>query len=120
MFSATFTKSFFLLLMIFFLNCGADSDEEKDTLEEDLFVRIYVDVVSESDLIRPELRAVFVDSIFTRYHTTGTTFQNTVNYYQRHPRKWNEVFEKIVAELEMKVRKAENQSPSDSVAITKF
>lgn len=92
-----FIVSIYILSLVLF-SCQKEETIEK--IEQDKFVQIYCDVVAYTNMIEPDLRGTFVDSILQYYEVTPEQFQHTVNIYSSDTKKWKKVFEKIVAELE--------------------
>lgn len=99
-----------ILLIILLSLCCAEKPEQRKTLDEKTFVQVYCDVVSKVDFFRQEQREAFVDSVLTNYHTSRETFENTIQKYSKNPKKWQNIFKKINAELERRLEQLENES----------
>ena len=103
-------RKLLLLFLLFLLACSSKV-EQQPVLDKQLFVQIYCDVVSKADLLPPEQKKTYVDSILTHYKVTPREFENTVKMYSKSPEQWKDVFEDIVAELEKRSKqldKAQN------------
>lgn len=97
-------------LLLFNLQCRIHSNSKR--LDEKLFVQVYCDVVVKADLINPDQRGAFVDSVLSYYRISHEQFQQTVKFYSSDEEKWEKIFARIVAELER--REKELKAESDS------
>ncbi len=75
-------------------------NNEPGKISEDKFIQIYCDVACYSDIIESKSRQAFVDSIFNYHNVTSESFNFTKDSFSNDPKKWKEIFEKIVEELE--------------------
>ena len=79
------------------------------------FVQIYCDVTCYSDIIDKKLRKALVDSVLKSYSVTHESFEYSKKLFSKDPKRWKEIFEKIVNELEK--RNQDVQMKSDSLKI---
>ena len=91
----------FFVLFISVVNCSQKTRPKE--ISEDKFVMIYCDVISFSDLIQSKSRPAFIDSVLTHYNVTREDFEYTIKIYSKDTDKWENVFKKVVAELEKRV-----------------
>jgi len=91
----------FFVLLISVVNCSQTTHPKE--ISEDKFVMIYCDVISFSDLIQSKSRPAFIDSVLTHYNVTREDFEYTIKIYSKDTEKWENVFKKVVAELEKRV-----------------
>jgi hypothetical protein len=105
----------FLLIMALWTNQCTKKNAEYKEIEEKTFVQVYSDVTAFADLVDPKLREAFVDSVLQHHQVRREDFQYTISVYSKDEKKWEEIFKKIVAELER--REKELGAKSDSVKI---
>ncbi|MFZ5515248.1 MAG: DUF4296 domain-containing protein [Candidatus Zhuqueibacterota bacterium] len=98
MFKVVTMKSLLLMGSLFLLSCRHGNDIQP--IDEKQFVQIYCDVVVYADLIDVQLRQAFVDSVLQSHQVTREKFQQSIDDYSRDKRKWKQIFQSIVSELE--------------------
>lgn len=98
-------------------HCNGDNPSSKKELDEKVFVQVYCDVLTYSDLIESTLKEAFVDSVLRSYNISREDFQRTVESYSKDESQWEKIISQIVEELER--REEELISKSDSTAIEK-
>ena len=81
------------------------------------FVQIYCDVTCYSDIIDKKLRKALVDSVLKSYSVTHESFEYSKKLFSKDPKRWKEIFEKIVNELEQRKKDIESKSDSSTVII---
>lgn len=116
-----YVKLAVLLIVLFscvglFFNACSERTNNK-ILDEDLFVKLYCDAVTYADLIDEDQRTAFVDSVLASEQASREDFQRTVAFYSKDSKRWQEVFAKIVAELEQ--REKDFSVKQDSTIIVK-
>ncbi|OQX95884.1 hypothetical protein B6I21_03120 [candidate division KSB1 bacterium 4572_119] len=100
---------------LFILVCEKNTGIQK--VDDNKFVQIYCDIVTLSDIIKPEARKLLIDSVLTHYQVSKESYYATKKSYDENNEKWSRIYEKIVAELEKragelkesKEEKAENE-----------
>lgn len=102
----------FQVISLLFLiwQCTKRSDSKQ--LDEKVFVQVYCDVVIYEDLVDPKRREALVDSVLNNYKSSREQFQYTMNAYSKDEKKWEEVFTKIVAELESREKELTTKNDS--------
>ena len=84
------------------LTTGCDSDEAKrPALADSTFVAVLAELHlarARQDL-QDDLPRSIRDSIFDRYHTDSTRFQQTVSYYTDHPEAYTQIYNRVVDHL---------------------
>jgi len=97
--------TFPVLFLILFSAC-----EDKDVIPEDKFIKVYVDLMVIQDTTG--VSQVSADSIkaivFKRYNITDADYNNTLDYYNDSPEKWDSFFKKAIAYVEELKSKADD------------
>ena len=89
----------YIVLAGMLLTCSHNT-EKSPVIDEDTFVAIYCDVVSQAEIREAAEKTAFVDSVLNYYHVSRQDFENTVLHYSEDPSEWKRVFDKILKELE--------------------
>jgi hypothetical protein len=102
----------FQVISLLFLiwQCGKRSDSKQ--LDEKVFVQAYCDIVIYADLVDSKRKEALVDSVLNSYKISQEQFQYTMNAYSNDEKKWEELFTKIVAELERREKELTTKSDS--------
>ena len=86
-----FLLFFFLLIQLTF------SCSEKDTLPDDEFVKIYVDILIAQDTTTNSISTDSLKSIvLSKYGVSYSEYQKTIDSYNETPEKWEEIFDKSI------------------------
>ncbi|UCE07190.1 MAG: DUF4296 domain-containing protein [bacterium] len=109
------SKLMVLCSVIGIVNCCCEKKSEYKELNEKVFVQVYCDVVTYSDVVNSKQREAFVDSVLNSYKISREEFQYTVDAYSKDERKWEKIFTKIVAELERREREMTTGGDSTNV-----
>ena len=90
-----FRKVFFLLLILFsFAGCS-------HKISEDKFILVYSDLVIAQDTLKGNLKQGEIKNlVFKRYNVSENEYNETLNYYNSNPRKWEAFFNKTISHLE--------------------
>lgn len=81
----------FLILLIFsFVSCKNNA-----IIEEDKFVQIYSALVIAKDTLKTDHASVQKE-IFSRYKVTDEQYENTIEYYNEDPARWEKFFDKVI------------------------
>lgn len=104
------------ILVLLFSASSCDRNETKKVLPENQFVQVYCDVVTYADIIKDESRIAFMDSILKSHLVSREELQRSVTYYSKESKRWEEIFSKVIEELEQReknfaVRKDSALSP---------
>jgi len=78
------------------------SCDNKEILPEEKFIEVYVDILVAEDTTT--LNSITSDSlktiILSKHNTTEAVYQNTIDYYNESPERWEKFFDKVVAYVE--------------------
>ena len=71
-------------------------------MPEDKFIRVYVDllIVHDSSSVQNLSLDSLKQALFKKYETTEEHYQNTIDYYNETPQKWEAFFDKATAYVE--------------------
>lgn len=109
---------FGLVLAICIIGYGrCEKNSRPKPIDENKFVQIYCDAVMYADLIDSKLRKAFVDSVLEHHNVTREKFQQSIEAYSKDKKRWKQIFEKIVAELEKKEKALAAQADSTRESI---
>ncbi|HDP99600.1 MAG TPA: DUF4296 domain-containing protein [bacterium] len=97
-----------MLLAIILLAAACQKSAELTRLDETTFIQVYCDVVGYADIIEPQNRQALRDSVFEHHGITQPQFDFTVKHYSDDPQSWQEIFEKILIELEKRSEAADS------------
>lgn len=88
-------KTIILLFFSFLILTGCKTKR----IDEDKFIKIYTDII-----IMKDTTGISIDNVkkevFQKYNTSDKEYQNTLNYYNEDPEKWEAFFDKAIAYLE--------------------
>lgn len=88
-------KTIILLFFSFLILTGC----KPKRIDEDKFIKIYTDII-----IMKDTTGISIDNVkkevFQKYNTSDKEYQNTLNYYNEDPEKWEAFFDKAIAYLE--------------------
>ncbi|MFQ5822929.1 MAG: hypothetical protein ACE5JB_02630 [bacterium] len=102
----------FICIIIIFLITGCSTKPKEKTLDLDLFVNIYVELVlqsvnpTEADSLDPLQMAL------DKFGVSREEFEASINYFESNPKLWLNVFTKVINELEVRkelVNKTESE-----------
>ncbi len=113
---------FGLMLGICIIGFGrCEKNTRPKPIDENKFVQIYCDVVMYAELIDSKLRKAFVDSVLAHHKVTREKYQQSIEVYSKDKKRWKQIFEKVVAELEQKEKAlaAQADSTRDSIQTIK-
>lgn len=89
-----------LYCCFFLIISGCEKNPNKKIIDESQFVQIYCDVVTYADILDDNLRIALMDSILKSQNVSREEFQRNVDYYSKDSKRWQDVFSKVVEELE--------------------
>lgn len=96
--------SLLLIIFIFILSCS-----NEPAIPEDKFLKVYVDLLILQDTT--SVQSLSLDSmktiVFSRHNITSDQYEETINYYNTYPEKWEAFFDKAIAYAEELKKKAE-------------
>jgi hypothetical protein len=78
--------------------------EKQGIVEEDKFVLVYADLLTAQDTTSVQK---VKSEIFKRHNISEKEYQETVDYYNSNPEKWDTFFNKVITYIEEK-----KQTPS--------
>ena len=92
-------RKFILILPIAFLFYSC---KDQPRMPEDKFIRVYVDllIVHDSSSVQNLSLDSLKQAIFQKHETTEELYQNTIDYYNETPQKWEAFFDKATAYVE--------------------
>jgi len=86
-----------LPIAILFFSC-----KDQPRISEDKFIRVYVDLLIEHD--SSSVQNISLDSlklsVFQKHKITEELYQNTIDYYNETPQRWEAFFDKATAYVE--------------------
>jgi hypothetical protein len=102
-------KIFITYLLFIIVLCGC---AKPSLVEEDKLVIIYTELVIAQDTtsLQGEDFNSIKQEIFDKYEVTEGEYNETIEYYNENPERWNEFFDKALARLET-LRKTEEPQP---------
>ncbi|MGQ9798016.1 MAG: DUF4296 domain-containing protein [Ignavibacterium sp.] len=85
------------LSLVIFISC-----EEKPSVEEDKFVKVYVELISAPDSISVDSTKFFdyKKKVFSNFNLTEKDYEQTVKFYNKDPKRWGDFFNKVVKHIE--------------------
>lgn len=90
------------LLILFFILILTQACSEKDTIPEDKFVKVYVDLLIAKDTTSND--PIPLDSlksiVLNKYNVSTEQYDNTIDLYNDSPEDWEAFFEKAIAYAE--------------------
>ena len=93
-----------LVLLVLFAGC-----EKKEILPEEKFIEVYVDILVAEDTTAQ--KSFSSDSLKTivlsKHNTTEIVYQNTIDYYNESPDRWEKFFDEVVTYVEKLKSKSE-------------
>jgi hypothetical protein len=98
----------YLLFILLLSGCAKPS-----LIDEDKLVIVYTELVIAQDTTSSQ-GVDFNDikqEIFDKYEVTEGEYNETIEYYNENPERWNEFFDKALARLEA-LRKVEEPQPA--------
>lgn len=80
-----------------FLSC-----EEKSPIPEDKFIQIYANLVSAPDSVSVDslMFSEYKQKVFSDFGYSEEDYEQTVQFYNRTPEKWDEFFKKVIKHIE--------------------
>lgn len=86
-----------LLSIVLFISC-----EEKPTIEENKFVKVYAKLISAQDSISVDSAKFFEykKKVFSDFNLTEKDYEQTVEFYNKDPKRWEDFFNKVVKHIE--------------------
>lgn len=86
-----------LLSLVLFISC-----EEKPTIEENKFVKVYAKLISAQDSISADSSKFFEykKKVFSDFNLTEKDYEQTVEFYNKDPKRWEDFFNKVVKHIE--------------------
>jgi hypothetical protein len=90
-----FIEKFLLfLILLSFIGCSHKINEDK-------FILVYSDIVIAQDTLGSNVNLEAVKStVFKKYNISEKNYNETLNYYNSEPRKWEAFFNKTISHLE--------------------
>jgi len=78
------------------------SCKDQPRIPEDKFIRVYVDllIIHDSSSVQNLSLDSLKQAIFQKHETTEELYQNTIDYYNETPQKWEAFFDKATAYVE--------------------
>ena len=98
---------FLILSICATISCQHSSNSN---IDDDLFVQIYCDVASVLDLVEADKKDALRDSILNNYGVTYEEYQLKLNELKQNPEKWMEIYDKIIAELQRRIKEVEEKN----------
>lgn len=95
---STLQRSFFLCLIILITGCSVRPKEK--FLEPELFAKIYVEVILQSENSADSDSLNLLQMVLDEYDVSKEEFEASIHYFEGKPELWLEVFSKVVEELE--------------------
>lgn len=85
------------LSLVIFISC-----EEKPSIEENKFVKVYAELISVPDSISVDSTKYFdyKQKIFSEFNLTENDYEQTVEFYNKDPKRWEDFFNKVVKHIE--------------------
>ena len=75
------------------------SDEK--VIDEDKFILVYADLIIAQDTSKSSAETDSIKQlVFSRHNITDNEYENTIDYYNRDPERWEEFFNKAIAHVE--------------------
>lgn len=85
-------KLLLLLLLLLFVGCS-------HRINEDKFILVYSDLVIAQDTLRGNQEEI-KNVVFKKYNISEKDYSETLEYYNRDPKKWEAFFNKTISHLE--------------------
>ncbi|NOZ61589.1 MAG: hypothetical protein GXO74_07885 [Calditrichaeota bacterium] len=104
----------FLLLIVslfFFASC---QQQRHQKIDDDTFVQIYCDVVTNTDLVEANKKQALIDSILQQYHVNYADFQYKLELLKKNNEEWYKIYDKIVKELEKRIQELDEKKSQKS------
>jgi len=78
------------------------SCKDQPRIPEEKFIRVYVDllIIHDSSSVQNLSLDSLKQALFKKYETTEEHYQNTIDYYNETPQKWEAFFDKATAYVE--------------------
>ena len=78
------------------------SCKDQPRIPEEKFIRVYVEllIVHDSSSVQNLSLDSLKQALFKKYETTEEHYQNTIDYYNETPQKWEAFFDKATAYVE--------------------
>lgn len=97
-----------LLLIIIFIGCS-----KPFRIEENKFIEIYTDLVigQDTSVVPGNDLNIVKSSVFRKHGITAKEYQETLDYYNADPKRWDEFFNKTLERLE-RLKKSYEKKPS--------
>ena len=85
------------LLLLFLLSFAGCSNK----INEDKFILVYSDLVMAQDTLKGNFKQSEIKNlVFKKYNVSEKEYNETLNYYNSDPRKWEAFFNKTISHLE--------------------
>lgn len=86
-----------ILSLIIFISC-----EENPSIEENKFVKVYAELISAPDSIAVDSTKFFdyKKKVFSDFNLTEKDYEQTVEFYNKDPKRWENFFNKVVKHIE--------------------
>ncbi len=110
----------FLVLLVF--SCNSEKVRKSDTIPEKRLVPLLAEIhILNGVLNSPAVynhysgldSAAVYDQLFEKYHTTGHTFDLTLDYYASRPDKLEKIYQKVMARLSQMETEAQQEMDRD-------
>jgi len=87
-------KFILLLFLLSFAGCS-------NKINEDKFILVYSDLVMAQDTLKGNFKQSEIKNlVFKKYNVSEKEYNETLNYYNSDPRKWEAFFNKTISHLE--------------------
>lgn len=85
------------LSLIIFISC-----EEKPSIEENKFVKVYAELISAPDSISVDSTKFFnyKKKVFSDFNLTEKDYEQTLEFYNKDPKRWEDFFNKVIKHIE--------------------
>lgn len=85
------------LSLIIFISC-----EEKPSIEENKFVKVYAELISAPDSISVDSTKFFnyKKKVFSDFNLTEKDYEQTFEFYNKDPKRWEDFFNKVIKHIE--------------------
>ena len=92
-------RKIFLVLFVISLSAGFQSCKKSSVIDEKKFIKIYADMIfmqDTSSLTQSEIK----DSVFKKYNVKKTEYDETINFYNADPERWQKFFDSTIVYIE--------------------
>jgi uncharacterized membrane protein YvbJ len=111
------SSSFYFYLIILITGCSVSPKEK--FLEPELFAKIYVEVILQSENPADSDSLNLLQVVLDKYDVSKEEFEASIDYFESKPELWEDVFSKVVEELENAKKMQEEETESENTIIPK-